>query len=202
MRSFFWSFILTVILLFAFAQVSMPLLQHKLAAHTYTLPVHKTLYLERNVDDDELLYVVQAATEWSLATDGQVTFDVKRLPQGNLLLTDSLVITNVGPDFPEVILLDAVKGYTTLGYFNADRSLNYIALVDKRLDNKNFNQVILHELGHALGLEHIEGDEGIGTLMYPLIDAGSLYITPQDLEHFCKLYNCDSSKFHGLSQIQ
>jgi predicted Zn-dependent protease len=114
---------------------------------------------------------------------------------------DAIVIFNVTPDFPDIIILDSIKNYSTLGYYNS-RGLDYIALVDARISEANYNAVVMHELGHALGLEHPDLDDhpeiGIGTLMYSMIDAGSNHITKDDLKQFCKLYHCDSSKFHGV----
>lgn len=200
MRNFFWSLLFTIILLVSFAQIAAPILQGKSVSHV--LPVHRTLFVERNIPDDEMLYILQAAMEWNQATDGQVVFDIQRLPNQKAVLKDAIVIINVNPDYPDIILLDQSKGYSTLGFCNSDSTIDYIALVNSRLDEDTFTPVMLHELGHALGLEHVKGVEGIGTLMYPTIDAGSKHITENDLMHFCKLYNCDSSKFHGISEIQ
>lgn len=154
------------------------------------------------MSSEETNHVLTAALEWNEVTNGQVTFDVKRLPQENLVPSDAIVIFNVTPDYPEVLILDSLHHYTTLGFYNAEGGLAYIALINDRIKEYDFDAIIMHELGHALGLDHIEGEDGIGTLMYPFVNLGSPHITDTDLKQFCKLYHCDESKFHGIHQIQ
>jgi hypothetical protein len=197
MRLFLWSLIFTVILLVGFAQVVTPFIKHKSVEHK--LPIHKTLYVERYIEDDELFYIFRATMEWNKVTNGQVTFDIKRLPQREIMVTDAIVVVNVSPDYPEVIMLDASKNQKTLGYCNMS-GLPFIALIPERLDDKIYTQVMLHELGHSLGLEHVEGDAGIGMLMYPTVEHGSLHITDGDLFQLCMLYHCDPRKFHGVDE--
>ena len=196
---FIWTLSLTISLLFLFAEVATPIVQRNQIEHK--LPVHKTLYLERGIYDEEMYHILDAAMEWNRATNGQVVFDIKRLPQADLKAADAIIIFNVTPDFPDIIILDSIKHYSTLGYYNS-RGLDYIALVDQRISEYNYDAVVMHELGHALGLEHPDSDEhpdiGIGSLMYSVVDAGSNHITNEDLKQFCKLYHCDSSKFHGF----
>jgi hypothetical protein len=195
---FIFTLAFTIGLLFVFAEVATPIVQRTHAEHK--LPIHKTLYLERGIYDDQMFHILAAAMEWNQATNGQVVFDIKRLP-AKINPIDAIIVFNVTPDYPDIILLDSVKNYSTLGYYN-NRGLDYIALVDERITNSNYNAVVMHELGHALGLDHPDTDDhpeiGIGTLMYSVVDAGSNHITNDDLKQLCKLYNCDSSKFHGL----
>jgi hypothetical protein len=201
MRLLFWSIVLSILLILGFAELAAPIAQqHKQPPHT--LPIHKTLYLERSVDDDEMLHILQGALEWNEVTNGQVIFDIKKLPQRNIMPLDAIIVYNVTPDYPDIILLDAVKKYSTLGYFNNDRGLDYIALVEKRISQRDFTPVIMHELGHALGLQHPDTEDhpeiGIGSLMHSTIDEGSNHITDLDLKQLCQLYHCDASKFHGI----
>lgn len=201
MRLFLYPLLLTILIMVGFAEFAAPIAARRQIPHT--LPVHKTLYLERTISDDEMYHVLQAAMEWHEATDGQVTFDIKKLPNLKMIPSESIVVFNISEDHPDIILLDAVKHHNTLGYFNNDRGLDYIALVDQRISEHDFNAVVMHELGHSLGLAHPDSDEhpeiGIGSLMYSTIDAGSNHITALDLKQFCQLYHCDSSKFHGSS---
>lgn len=200
MRLFLYPLLLTIALLIAFGEVATPFLQHKRVTHQ--LPVHKTLYLSREIYDDQIAHITAAAMEWNDDTNGDVTIDIKRLPERSINPADAIVMLNVSPDFPEVIILDNLNQYSTLGFFNDDSLVHYIGLVDERIDAASYNTVIMHEVGHALGLEHIQGIDGLGTLMCPTINLGSSHITMEDLHQFCTLYHCDERKYHVVPEIQ
>jgi hypothetical protein len=204
MRLFLYPLLLTLALLVVFAQVATPFIQHTRVAHT--LPVHKILYLERGMDEEEMLHILSAAIEWNRATNGEVVFDIKMLPRRDMNPNNALIILNVTPDYPEVILMDNLNSMSTLGYFNDRGMLSYIALVEPRVSDRDMTAVFLHELGHSIGLEHpdLNGhpEIGIGSLMYSNIELGGPHITDEDLKQFCRLYHCDPSKFHGIPEVQ
>ena len=161
--------------------------------------------MARDTYSDEFFHLVEAAMEWNNATNGNVVFDIKMLPQHNIDVHSSIIIFNVGPDNPDIITLDNEypdRKYEAMAFFDDRKMLRSIAMVDERISDSEYTSVFEHELGHALGLEHIKGEAGIGTLMSESIDEGSMHITNTDLKYFCKLYHCDASKFHGQSQIQ
>ena len=204
MRLILYPIIITIALLVVFAEIATPIVQHSTPEHT--LPVHKTLYVGRDVGQEEMLHIMEASIEWNRVTNGQVAFDIKKMPQPHVVMADAIVVNNISPDFPEIILLDTVKHNSTLGFFNEDWGMGRIALVDERIKEEDYTAVILHELGHSLGLQHPDSEdqplEGVGSLMFSSVDLGSNHITSDDLKQFCKLYHCDSSKFHGVSKIQ
>lgn len=200
MRLFLYPLLITLALLAVFAEVVTPILAHRSATHS--LPVHHTLYLERGIYEDQVYHIIAAAMEWNEVTNGDVVLDIKMLPQQSITPGDAIIFMNVTPDFPEAILLDNFNQYSTLAFYNNDAGLAYIALIDERIVGLNYDAVVMHELGHALGLEHIKGVEGLGTLMYPNIEFGSDHITMEDLKQFCQLYHCDASKYHVIPQIQ
>lgn len=193
MRQVLLQSLITIMLLIGFVAVAGPYLH---TPKQYPETVHKTLYLDRYMGEWETEEVIAAALEWHEASGGLVTFDVKMLPDSNINPTDAIIIIDVTPDYPEIILIDHINGNSTLGYFNSDSGMGFIALVNARISADDYRGVVLHELGHALGLEHNKDMDGIGTLMYPTIDYGATYITPTDVANFCKLYHCDPKKLH------
>jgi Zn-dependent protease with chaperone function len=208
MRLLVWSIALSIVLLIAFAEVVSIVLPPPPHEEALSLPIHKTFYIDRNVYDQEMLHIIEAALEWNEATNGQVIFDVKRMPRPNISATDSVIFFNVSPDFPDIILLDNArkKPLTTLAYYNGGRILPYIAVVDERISEKDYTGVMLHEMGHYLGLQHPDDEDhpeiGIGSLMHSTIDEGSGHITTEDLKQFCRIYHCDWKKFHGVPEVQ
>jgi hypothetical protein len=157
--------------------------------------VHTTIYVDRNFNDVEQEYIIEAAMEWTQATNHVAEFDVVQLPTREKIdVEHALIMIKVSADYPDIMIMDNIKKTTTLGYYDGKNALPYIALVSDRLDGFNYKEVVLHELGHSLGLEHVDGEEGMLTLMYPYVDLGSDVITDKDLEQFCKLYHCDVKK--------
>ena len=106
---------------------------------------------------------------------------------------ESIVIVAVSPEYPDVIQSDTENGNTTLGIYRE----RYVALpvielvMDRILDPNTMEIVLMHEMGHSVGLKHNEGMDGIDTLMYPDVILAANFITVTDRENFCKLYNCD-----------
>lgn len=182
------SIIIIVVLYFFSVEVFQP-------EKNYPTHVHKTLFLDRYLSPDEVAFITQAALEWSEATNNIVEFNIVTLPNKNAIITDNdIIILSMSPDHPIIILLDDGQENSTLGYYDDNLPVPSIYLVSSRITEKNYPTVVLHELGHALGLEHNEGLRGVGTLMFPNIIWGAKHITMYDLKKFCKLYQCDASK--------
>lgn len=166
--------------------------------------VHTTLYLDRTFDDFEEEAIMEAAVEWATVTNHVVDFDVVKLPANNIDLDNSVIITKVTPDYPMVIVLDTTNDNSTLGYCDNKYIIPHIALVNERISNEDYKPVVMHELGHHLGLKHNEGLDNLDSLMFPsrgvyIKSAGvflpsSNIITHKDGVNFCKLYHCDPNK--------
>jgi hypothetical protein len=163
---------------------------------TYPEHVHKTLYLDRTFNQEEVELIVEATYEWNAATEGRVSYDVVVLPAHRKIdVTQAIVVIKVTPDFPKIMLLDFANKNITLGYWeDGEGPIPYIAMVAGRSHDRSFKSVMLHEIGHSLGLKHNEGETGIGTLMYPTIDEGSDTITPFDVSKYCELRHCTKSQ--------
>lgn len=157
--------------------------------------IHRTLYVDNRFSDEEALVITQVAKRWTEATNHIAEIDVAFMPTQIAPVDHSLsiMVLDVSPSFPSVIILDQLNNNSTCGVYNA-RELEYpvIAVVMERIDDIDlFRKVVMHEVGHALGLEHLKGDENIFTLMYPLTGLMSPGITTRDLVAFCKIYHCD-----------
>lgn len=206
MRIVLWSIVFTAIVLIFWAEVATPFIQKRHKTPESELPVHVTLYLENSVFENEVDHVSAASLEWYNATNGQVIFDLEKLPAKDIDPHKSIVLVNITPQYPQIIVLDSYNKNTTLAYCDRNATLPYIGIVYDRINEDEFTSVLMHELGHYMGLEHPDTKEhpenGIGTLMYSNLTNGSSHITQEDLVQFCKLHHCDASKFHGLPQVQ
>lgn len=193
MRPWYVASVIATVLLFIINIIATPILHIHHESHQ--LPVHKTLYVDRNMTEEEMAIIVASAWEWHTTTKGMVVYDVVRLPSKNIDAQNGIVICLISIDFPEVIDLDSQRPENNhLAYYARNGVIPYIGVIPERIPEKDYRTVMLHELGHSLGLSHNEGINGIGTLMYPSVDVESNYISHTDLENFCKLYGCDASQ--------
>lgn len=169
------------------------------APHVYEKH-HTTIYVDRGFNNNEVEFIKDAAGEWSFETNHIVDFDVIQLPVKNLIYSNSLFILKKYSDDPKIIFMDLKSSNETLGFFE-NKDFPTIHLVSDRLTQENYKEVILHEMGHSIGLKHLTGLDNAFSLMYPYsyiefndnvtIPAGSPYITKKDLIAFCKLYKCN-----------
>lgn len=93
----------------------------------------------------------------------------------------------------KVQLIDAMINGTALGFYDPSTPLiPTIWIVQDRIEyDFEYEAVVMHELGHSLGLEHEPLHED--TLMYPEV-AGIMCLTQWDLKKFCKIYGCDTEE--------
>lgn len=156
-------------------------------------PTHKILFIDNHFSDNEIEIIKESANEWSNKTHNIIKFDIEKMPsKKHLNLNNDVLIIPVTSNFPDIIITD--KFYDcdcTLGFYNNKGPINFIEIATDRISDNNYKNVVLHEIGHSVGLTH---NNNIGTLMYPTVQFTADYITEDDLVEFCKLYKCDPKK--------
>ncbi len=120
--------------------------------------------------------IIDAAIEWQNATGGYITFDGAGQPGGAETI-EFMTEKERQPD-------PGLYGETW------NEGVPSVIVVYTSLDDKLFRQSTLHELGHALGLQHA----GAGTIMCHGAGCASQHVTCKDVEQLCSVWGCDASK--------
>lgn len=125
--------------------------------------------------------------EWEVATNHTVTFvEVSTQDRSQALLTIVSISRND---------LNKVYGHDLIGRCNY-RGEDNILLEATDVSKRDFAQTVLHEIGHAVGLDH---DEDMShrkqTTMMSHTDDSSDHLTCRDMRSFCEVWQCDANTF-------
>jgi predicted Zn-dependent protease len=160
------------------------------------------LYISNRFDDEEVKLIEASALEWENKTHHIITyhiyynFDVSKYKQINTNM-HSIIFVKLSKYSQQVNDMDRYQGHgrtQILGLYDSTKEIPVIFIVyDRMLGQAYYQGTIMHELGHSLGLDHIQMED---TLMYPTMDHSSRHISSRDLQEFCKIYNCDYKKLN------
>lgn len=148
------------------------------------------LIVDSNFNLFERIFIEQAARQWELKTH-VASFSIKINNEKDIFLDEnSVYIYKISKSNPQVFALENNSSVEILGYYDKYSLIPSILIVSERLDDLNYTQIVMHEIGHAMGLKHNleKGDDK--TLMFPSINSSPSGITDKDIESFCKLYKC------------
>lgn len=150
-------------------------------------------------DIEEVDMIESAALEWEEKTNNIITYQIYFNYDGNINKikdkSHSIVVVKLSKFDEATKYYDELsRPNNILGEYERNGKVPRIFLVYDRMIGKTYYKgCLLHELGHAIGLKHIQEK---GTLMYPQLDDGAKYITNADLKEFCDLYHCSVEKLN------
>ena len=162
-RQFLWACIVqfvVVVLLFNLFGLAHEVYPTKInGRRTDQVWTHITLYVDRNIDEDHMIKIGSAASRWSSATNYIVKFTVTRINSNEIRTQairdpEAIVVTIVSEDYPDVIRMDVEENKIIMAYCDIYAKTPILAYVDTRIDEKDFEKITLHELGHALRLKN------------------------------------------------
>jgi hypothetical protein len=159
-----------------------------------------TLILDKSFGGPEREIIVDEFGRWERDTNETVKFKVanytfdpslEEIPEvGKGECTYDTYIYRVNALNEDVRKLDARENGKTLGFTRSSCTTRVVALITERLSNaKLFRQVVFHEAGHLVGLDHIPVPKE--SVMFPSVDKASPCATALDMKQFCMLYECD-----------
>lgn len=150
--------------------------------------------------------ITQSAMTWAIQTNNQAKITIRwdldfmdLSDSMNTIIKEGNILVKLTSDMPSVKAADCeadmfcrptILGWTTSGGIHSpDAKRVQLALISDRFDSDNmYKQVVIHEMGHALGLPHVGSRQA---LMYPSIVRGRKACLKQpDLQAFCSVNQC------------
>lgn len=144
---------------------------------------HYDVYVDPAFESEQRQSIVNAVIEWEVDTEETVTFDIVNQKSSRNPL---IVITASNKTF-----LHKHHHSTTVGYADF-RGVDTNVFIDVDETPRDFHEIALHELGHALGLDH---NDATGTIMYEWTNQASSFLTCSDMVSFCKEWGCNAIDF-------
>ncbi len=154
-----------------------------------TVPRVTPVWVDKDFPASQKADVLAAIDEWNFALNGYSSFQVvdqnyDMEPSVLEQIRDTLqglVILDVSVKMEQVQRLpDGVLAWVP------ELEANSMFIIGDRIGNRALKSIVMHELGHILGLEH---QEEAGTLMFPSYDRGSPCIDQVTAMHLASVHS-------------
>jgi hypothetical protein len=131
--------------------------------------------------------IIEGANQWYSHTNGFVNL---RLDSGQKCPG----FVKIDHNSKNIAKLDYILGGSTLGYYN--HKTRCIYLVTDRLGNdEQFVTVVMHEIGHFLGLDHAENGFAVMNSEINIGQNANMKFTITDAKEFCYHYDYECNNF-------
>lgn len=199
-------FTLFIILIISACSVSINEKANRIAVPLNVNNLQKIVYIDDAFNARDKADIVMALRSWECSTKGIVKFDIvwerKLLFNGR----NNIFIKSVDDKYPAIVEIDAEREPAkdgvkriTVGLYEESNN-NYtpttILIVRPKIGEKGLKEVVIHEIGHSLNMDHTDDTD---TIMYPHLDKGAHKITNHDLNNFCDLYWCESNELKACN---
>lgn len=134
-------------------------------------------YVDEDFTLDQKVIILHAVAEMNHVLNGLIEIKIKtfhydpRKASGQeikkqVLLTDEgVILLAVNHDDPVLSTMNQ-DGASTLAFVDQiGNKVHHIVVIQDRLGERDFHQIILHEMGHALGALHVSAE----SLMFPYV---------------------------------
>lgn len=155
--------------------------------------VTKRLYVDDTFTRSDVSCVEAAAERWAQRTKGLAKIIVVPLTRESSAIpkyTDrnDVIMNRATSSAGIVYFIERYSGSQLFGYHQPFVDHSEITMIVDRYKNEEMCTVVLmHEIGHSLGLHH---NDDPSSLMYGGTDSMPTFITRRDLAEFCSIHGC------------
>lgn len=152
------------------------------------------IYVDDQFSMSEIEIIRDAAKEWAFATHNKVQFTFfyfHHIPNREIASEIPFnIMIKIHSTDQFVFKMDMEDKHNILGFYRFIGGNFYIGLVfDRIINEQQFRSVVMHELGHSLGINHNNSEPAI---MNSATGEEYKCLTKLDMDLFCDAYSCKS----------
>lgn len=170
------------------------------ARHSQNVRIHFLIKVGEGFSEFQKMLIAAGMAEWKRALNPVISFDLEFVP----LIKDDIYFMSekeryqsFADDEIYIMIVPAKESEdkpNRLAYFSSEYIVSFIGIINERLEDQDmvmYRSVIIHELGHAFGLDH---STSLGeSVMTEFVNDSANCITEEDIERVCEMWCCDTS---------